>query len=200
MNTISKVTLSAGVLLTIFSCGNKENIYDIDKPGEILEVQKRIIEEGGDLLAYEISINSQSELNTALDRINVVTNENATEGTLNRNSFQIIGSGEPKTSVIDNNFFVKNYKKNDPKKISEIDFSIIEKYIENAKSQIPTEFIKHSIYSYEIEFKNNKRSDEFKINCLKEGESDHVEGRDIVTNYYQFNFEINKNGEVILKD
>jgi hypothetical protein len=190
--------LSAGVLFALTSCEGAESIYDLDKAGEIEEVKKEIIEATGDILAYEITMTSQGELETSLDVIDIVTSENATEGTLNRKSFQLIGSGDPSVSVIDNDFFVGLYLKNEPKKISEIDFTLIETNIADAKAQIPSEYIDHSIYTYSVEFDDNKRADRFTINCLEEGESDHMEGRDVVTNYYEFLFEMDENGAVIM--
>lgn len=194
----TKVTLLTGIVLSFISCGSPETIYDLDQAGEIEEIKKELIAAAGDIMAYEITLNSNEELTTSLNNVEVVTNEAATEGTLNRNSYRLTDPVESDVKLIDSEFSVRVYKKNDPKKLSEIDFSLVEKNIATAKAQIPSEYVDHSIYSYRIEFDDNKRADTFTINCLKEGESDYMEGREMITNYYEFQFEMNENGEVIM--
>ncbi|NOQ71515.1 MAG: hypothetical protein GQ574_05915 [Crocinitomix sp.] len=196
--TRTKIFLSIGVLIALAACGNKESIYDLDKPGEIAEVKKEIIAAAGDVLAYEIRLTSQTELETSMDAISIVTSDEAQEETLNRIDFQLTQEGEPNISIIDSEFSVRVHKKNEPKKISDIDFNLIEKNIETAKSLISSEYVDHSLYEYQIEFEDNKRADTFILNCLLEGENDHIEGRDVVTNYYEFEFEMDENGAVIM--
>jgi len=197
----STVFIYAGILFGMVSCEGGiggESIYDLDKAGEIQEIKKEIIAISGDVMAYEISMDSQGELETSIDRITIVTSEGAEEGTLNREMFQLTGTGEPSTSVIDNDFFVSGYEKNGAKKINDIDFTLVEKNINEAKKIIPAEYINHSVYTYKIEFEDNKRADSFTINTLLKGESDHMEGRNIVTNYYEFLFEVDENGAVVM--
>ncbi|MFT5819069.1 MAG: hypothetical protein ACI8ZM_000291 [Crocinitomix sp.] len=196
--TRTKIFFSIGILLGLTACGNQESIYDLDKPGEIAEVKKEIITTAGDVLAYEIRLTSQTELETSIDAVSIITSDDASEGTLNRKDFQLTQEDEPSVSVIDSEFSVRVYKKNDPKKISDIDFSVIEKNIETAKNLISSEYVDHSLYEYQIEFEDNNRADTFILNCLLEGENDHMEGRDIITNYYEFEFEMDENGEVIM--
>lgn len=190
--------LSAGMFFALASCEGAESIYDLDKAGEIEEIKKEIIAEVGDIPVYEVAMSSTDELETSLTNVSIVTNHEATEETLNKTEFQFTGEGAASTSVIDREFSVRVYKKSDPVLLSEIDFSVIEKNIETAKGQIPSEYVDHAVYSYTIQFDDNKRSDTFTINCLEEGESDHMEGRDIVTNYYEFIFDIDENGTVVM--
>lgn len=190
--------LSASILFGLNSCDSLvESIYDLDKPGEIEEVKKKIIEEVGDLLVYDVTITSQNELETSLNMINLVTAEGAKEGGLDRKLFYLIDEFEPSTSPI-NEAFVEAKKKNDPKKISDLDFSLIEKNFDAAKKQLPKEFINPCLYTYTIDFKDNKRSDSFMIHCTKEGDTEHMEGRSVVTDYYKFQFITNENGEIVL--
>ena len=192
--------LSAGMLFGLTACDGLggESIYDLDKPGEINEVKKEIIDKVGDILVYEVIMTSQEELETAIDEITLVTAYKAEEGTLNRKNFQLTEEAAASTSIIDSEFSVRVYKKNDPKKISEIDFTMIEKNIETAKKLIPSEFVDHALYNYSIEFDDNKRADHFTINTLMEDENNHIEGNDLVTNYYEFLFEMDENGEVVM--
>lgn len=194
----TRMTLAIGIVLSVASCGSPETIYDLDQAGEIEEIKKELIAAAGDIMAYEITLSSSEELTTSLGNVEVVTNEAAAEGTLNRNSYQLIDPVGSSVELIDREFSVRVYKKNDPKKLSEIDFSLVEKNIATAKAQIPPEYVDHSIYSYRIEFDDNKRADTFTINCVKEGESDYMEGREMITNYYEFPFEMDENGEVIM--
>lgn len=191
-------TLSLVLFFGLSSCEKAASIYDLDQSGEIEEVKKEIIEAAGDLMTFQLTLRSQTELETALGNIEIVTNEGAAEGTLNRNTYDLIGTTPPGVAVIDSEFSVRVFSKNEPKKISELDFTLIEKNIAEAKAQIPSEFIDHSIYEYIIDFEENKRADTFTINCLKEGESDHMEGRDMVTNFYEFLFELDENGAVVM--
>jgi hypothetical protein len=190
--------LSIGLLLGMAACGSPDSIYDLDTAGEIDEIKKEIVAAAGDIMTYEVSLSSLTELETSLSDIEIVTNADAAEGTLMKHTYDLKGETEASVSVIDSEFSVRVYNKNEPKKLSEIDFGLIEKNIEAAKSQIPAVYIDHSVYEYRIQFDDNKRADSFIINCLEEGESDHMEGRDIVTNYYEFLFEMDENGAVIM--
>ena len=89
--------LSAGVLFGLTSCDGMggESIYDLDKPGEIDEVKKEIIENVGDVLVYEVVMTSQEELETAINSVTIITSDGASEGTLNRKSFQLTEEVEP---------------------------------------------------------------------------------------------------------
>ena len=64
-----------GATLSFTSCGGLggESIYDLDKAGEALEIQKEIIEKVGDLETYEINMTSQGELETSLDWVSAVS-------------------------------------------------------------------------------------------------------------------------------
>lgn len=194
----TRMTLAMGIVLSAFSCGSPETIYDLDQAGEIEEIKKELIAAAGDIMAYEITLSSTEELTTSLGNAEIVTNEAAAEGTLNRNSYQLIDPVGSSVKLIDSEFSVRVYKKNEPEKLSEIDFLLVEKNISAAKAQIPSEYVDHCIYSYRIEFDDNKRADTFTINCVKEGESDYMEGREMITNYYEFAFKMNENGEVIM--
>jgi len=103
-----------------------------------------------------------------------------------------------KRQVLDNDFIVGLHQKNDPKKISELDFASIEEHFETAKNIIPDLFTDHSLYTYVIEFDYNKRAYRFTVNSLKVDENNHIEGNQLVTNYYEFEFELNEEGKVIL--
>lgn len=180
-----------GATLTFASCGG-ENIHDLDKAGEALEIQKEIIEKVGDLVTYEINMTSQGELETSLDWVTVTSEKDET--TVLKSTCQLIGSGETTTDIEDNDFFVENYIKDGSKKLSEIDFDLVQKNFDAAKALIPAEYVDHSLYSYTIEFDEGKRADTFIINALQEDESDHMEGNSIVTNYYEFIFSMDENG------
>jgi hypothetical protein len=194
------IFLSAGVILGLMSCDGEgaESIYDLDKTGEINEIQKEIIETAGDISVFEITLTSSDELETSINEVDIITNEGASEGTLSNKIFQLSEDVEPSISVIDSEFSVRVYQKNEPQLISEIDFNMIEKNFDEAKKQIPSEFVDHALYEYIIEYDENKRADRFTINTLMEDENNHLEGGDLVTNYYEFNFELDEKGNVVM--
>lgn len=192
--------LLAGTIFGLTSCDGLggESIYDLDKAGEIDEVKKEIIEKVGDILVYKIDMTSQEELETYINDISVVTSDEAAEGTLNRKLFKLNDEGEVSNTPIEEEFFVGLFKKNEPKKISEIDFAVIEKNFEAAKKLIPSKYIDYALNAYVIDFEDNKRADTFTINTLMEGENNHLEGNNLVSNYYEFNFEVDENGTVVI--
>ncbi len=186
----------SGITLSLASCGGLggESIYDLDKPGEALEIQKEIIEKVGDLVTYEVNMTSQGELETSLDWVTVASENDET--TVLETTCQLIGSGETSSEIEDNEFFAENYMKGGSKKLSEIDFDLVQKNFEAGKKLIPAEYVDHSLYSYTIEFDEGKRADTFIINTLLKDESDHIEGGDIVTNYYEFLFTMEEDGSL----
>ena len=86
-------------------------------------------------------------------------------------------------------------------KVKDLDFEkIITKYNE-ACALIPTEYHNFTLYSwkYEMSSKNELTAD-FTIEGTKKGEGTTTEGRNIVTTYYEFKFEMDKNGELNIKN
>ena len=86
--------------------------------------------------------------------------------------------------------------------LEDINAEIIIKQIENAKSQIPEEYRFKSLSDYEIQGDSRKQELKatFTIRVTMKGEGTTTQGRQIITNYYEFDFVGNPDGTATMKD
>jgi len=86
--------------------------------------------------------------------------------------------------------------------LSDIDVDVIVKQIEDAKAQIPEEYIFKSVSEYTIEVNQRSKElkSEFEIRLTKRGEPTETRGRQIITNYYEVEFIGLPDGTAKMKD
>lgn len=87
-------------------------------------------------------------------------------------------------------------------KSSDINSELILKHIENAKAQIPEEYVFKSVGNYYINADQQTKELKYKFDfrLTMKGESTQVQGRQIVTNYYELSFKGFADGSVEMKD
>jgi hypothetical protein len=97
--------------------------------------------------------------------------------------------------------FSEEASKNKQVKIKDIDFDMIIKKYEEAIPLIDPDYQGFALYSWKYKVDNEgKISAEFTIEGTKKGEGTSMEGRNIVTNYYDFPFEMDAEGTLSFKD
>lgn len=101
--------------------------------------------------------------------------------------------------------------------MNKLDGAAIIKQIEAAKALIPAEYEFKSVAKFAIKEdvrrigksdhlrkvdkkQYGKQSVKFTLNALKKGEGVEMKGRQIITNYYDFNFEENEDGTIVIVD
>ncbi|MCD7973913.1 MAG: hypothetical protein LUG18_14850 [Candidatus Azobacteroides sp.] len=98
---------------------------------------------------------------------------------------------------------IQSKKKKDvkPLDIDAINKENIRKYIEEAKGMIPEGYSFKSMGG--IEFNSDKEGNliyKLTLNATEDGNSTKVQGRNIVTEYYEFTYDVDKDGNVTMKD
>jgi hypothetical protein len=83
------------------------------------------------------------------------------------------------------------------KKFADFDFSKMPTHIEEGKKMIPKGFSYFGIQDYDL-YGSKDLPYKFTINCTKDGEKKERSGQMIVTNYYQFEFEVDGKGKITL--
>lgn len=108
---------------------------------------------------------------------------------------QPLGDAKRSSDSFQKEFFLK--KKQGKIKIKDFDFDLIKKTFDEAVKLIPEDYVSFSLYEWSFNVDNdNKVSADFSIEGTKKGEGTSLEGRNVVTNYYEFEFKIDEDGKI----
>lgn len=149
---------------------------------------------GGDTEVFQLEINAEEHLEATLGGIEVGY---VRDGVQYR---RVVRKVDVNFVLQDENeaitqSFIKNHQ--GKIKIKDLDFDSIETKFQEAISQISDEYEGFSLNSWEFEINNkNEITSRFTIEATKAGETSSVQGRNIVTNYYDFVFELDKDGKL----
>lgn len=173
--------------------GGAPSLSTNDGIKEVMEIVKNNF---GEKEIFEISVSAEDHLEDNLGYMSV----NYVDGdkTISQSYTETngIGISDPKEKTS----FPYNAKQNSLKKGNEIDFSFIPAKFEEAKkiiAELTDEYEGFVLYSFDLELdKDGKYEGVLTLEGTKKGEGTSVQGRNIVTNYYEFDFDINADGSV----
>jgi hypothetical protein len=195
MKNILKTFLAVSVL-TLSSCGMDslvpKNLNDADD----ITVIKATVEEklGADKMVNKLILTADDYLSNGFERAQITYMRDDTEYS---QDYFLKVVNDPKKSIIQRNLHDGAIK------ISEFDFEQIPSSFTKAVEMIEAESDEYQDFvMYQWEFtvdKNNEVTSEFSVNGTKKGEANYTEGRNIVTNYYEFEFTSDKDGNINIK-
>ncbi|MDO6492497.1 MULTISPECIES: hypothetical protein [unclassified Cellulophaga] len=195
------------IMLAITSCGSdKDTIRISTLEGLQAAKQLAITSFGADLEVYRFELYSKEDLNSDLGSITIkylkdgklysrryATKTSHVEATLE--------DEEALSDTFQKNFYIKNAQ--GKLKISDIDvdamFSNINKGVVLIEDEMEIDNYQVRKYYIEANSKTNKVSSDFEIH-VTEPNNETIEGRNIVTNFYEVEFEADENGELTIKD
>lgn len=200
--TIISILAASTVFLT--SCGG---ILSGDKltDAEGLKAIKTIVETefGAETEVYALQISSTDHLTSEFGSARISYLEEGVD--FSRTYMQIVGANnqlqEPKeaSKAFQKEFFLKN--KQGKVKIKDLDFNLVLTKYNEAAAMVSDEYESLTLYSWSFNVENDGMiSAKFTIEATLKGEGNTMQGRNIVTNYYEFEFEMNKDGEIIPQD
>lgn len=183
---------------TLFSCGGSDVPQMNTKEG--LDKIKSLAAEkfGMDLEVSSFRLNSQQDLNSDLGFITI---DYIKEDKVYQRMFM---EKTEHTDAVLNDEEVKTDKKRDLErnqgklKIGDLDTSQIVAKINEALKLIGEDVEEHHIKNYyvNVDSKTNAITSNFEIHFTQKGESARLEGKNIVTNYYEANFKVDSKGIV----
>ncbi|WP_179376049.1 hypothetical protein [Winogradskyella wichelsiae] len=195
MKNILKTFLAVSVL-TLSSCGMDslvpKNLNDADDIAEI----KATVEEklGADKMVNKLTLRADDYLSSQFERAQITYMRDGKEYS---QDYFLKVVNDPKKSMFQRNLHDGAIK------ISEFNFEQVPASFNKAVEMIKAETDEyHDFEMYEWEFvvdKNNEITSTFTLNGTKKSEGSHMEGKSIVTNYYEFKFTSDKDGNLQLK-
>lgn len=177
--------------------GGAPNLSTDDGVKEVMEIVKNNF---GDKDVFDISISAEDHLDDNLGYMYVKYVDGDKTISQSYTETSGIGLSDPKEETS----FPFKAKQNSLKKGSEIDFSFIPAKFEEAKkiiTELTDEYEGFVLYGFDIEInEDGKYEGELTLEGTKKGEGTSVQGRNIVTNYYEFDFDLNADGTIELDE
>lgn len=194
------------VMLLITSCGSDKGTIRISTL-EGLQAAKQLAMTsfGADLEVYRLEFYSKEDLNSDLGSITIkylkdgklfsrryTTKTNYAEATLEDEKLL--------NDAFQKKFHIKNAQ--GKLKISDLDvdaiFSNVNKGVVLIEEEVEIDNYQVREYYVEVDTKTNKISSDFEIH-VTEPNNETIEGRNIVTNFYEVEFMVDENGELTIK-
>ena len=196
------ITLLAGATLLLFSCGEstKNNMNDAK---ELEGIKALLIENfGEDREIYQLDLDATDHLTSELGTARIDYLDNGVIYSRMYVADLVTGEKlqEPKkaTDGIQSDFFTK--KLQGKVKIKDLDFNLIATKYKEACALIPSDYENAILYSWYYKVNNdNEITADFALEATLKGEGTSVEGRNIVTTYYEFIFSMDKEGNITLE-
>ncbi len=199
------ITALAGLALLLTSCeGVFEGGYNMNNAEGLKELKTEFTENfGADKEVYNFSMTASDHMTSEFGSAKIKYLEDGLSFSRDYNGTLEVGK-RIKEPVKANEAFQKDFflKKNQGKlKVKDLDFSFIVTKFNEACALISSEYHDFTLYSWSYEVSNdNAVSSDFTIEGTKKGESTQIEGRNVVTNYYEFKFQVDKEGKILIED
>lgn len=190
------ISILGGALLA--SCSS--SITDLNEPDSFAKIEDLAKSSfGEDKEIYSFSIGTKDHLSSEMRYISIDYLDNGVD--YERSYDLINGEGkeleepEKASDSFQTKFFLKN--KQGKLKVKDIDFQLINTKYEEAIGLISEDYENFTLHSWKYEVDNDGGlTADFMVEATKKGESTTMEGRNIVTNYYEFPFKMNLKKEL----
>jgi len=200
---ISIVTLLLTVLLT--SCSESKLVISSNE--ELKKVKELTIDQfGADLEVYKLSLSSNEELSNYLGQLEVAYFKQDGEKYSNQYSVNVIGN-QPNLRGEEMHKSISKFKSKFDKpesygkvKVKDIDFNRVIKDIDTALKEIKdigNWYIEK--YTFNVSPDNNSITSSFVLQVTPSEGATNLEGKRIVTNYYEYTCEIDSKGKLTWK-
>lgn len=207
MKIIGKIA-SVFMLVLITSCGGSgEETIRISTPEGLAKAKELMVSSfGPDLEIHKLRLNSSEDLSSDLGSIEV---NYLKDGKLYTRTYKsktnytetILEDEELRSKNFQSEFFIKNAQ--GKLKISDIDVNAIMANIDKAVTLVSEEIEVKNYqvrnYYLSVDPKTNKVTADFELHVTKP-DNKSIEGRNIVTNFYEVNFSSDEEGNVAIED
>lgn len=195
-NTLKAIILCAAI--TAVSC-NKESSYGLENKEGLKNVKEKIIAtHGTDKKVYQLNITAADHLSLDWGSSEIRFVENGKNMTQRFTLVPVEKLHDPKPTTIQSEFSLKD--KQGSLSVQHFDFDQIDTKVKEAFNIVPKEFDNLTLHSFTYTVDNdNKISADFVIEGKKKGESSQMQGKRIVSNYYEFRFGMDNTGKIEMK-
>ncbi len=195
-------------VLLVSSCSDDNKISIITNEGLVKLKDLAVNQFGENTEIYSFAISSQDDLNENLGSMTIEYFKEDKE--IYSNTYNVVAYGdesnlmgeEKKEQITKFRPKWKTPEGNGKIKIKDIDLANVLPNILKAKEMLGDDvgniYIKH--YTVKAEPETNAITARFNLQFTPKENATSLEGKNIVTNYYEADFEVNANGEVILKE
>ncbi|MBJ2174492.1 hypothetical protein JBL43_09605 [Aureibaculum sp. A20] len=204
MKNLLKIT-SICLVFTLFSCGGSDAPQMNTKDG--LEKIKTIANEkfGSDMEVYSMTIYSQEDLNSSLGLVTIKYIKDGKRFSRMYSEKTEHTEAKLQDEKADSDSFQKKMfldKAQGKMKIGDIDTDKIIANIDKALTIMGDDVDTHQLrkYTLNVDPKTNAITCDFELHVTQKGEGTSIEGRNIVTNFYEANFEADAEGNVVMTD
>ena len=201
MNT--KTLSSLIILLSLFFVSCSGDKLSLSSPEDISKIKSIVLEKfDEDLEIYSLSLSSFKELNGEFQYAEV---DYLKDGKSYSRLYNAYPGIKPKLEdeKMGNESFQTPFhlkSKQGKVKLKDISFEKIPEQATKAFELINEEFDNYVLHSYDIDSKTNKISAIMQFHCTPNEGLTGIQGRNIVTNYYEINFDVDQNGTVTIKE
>ncbi|MCL5244545.1 hypothetical protein M4I21_01915 [Cellulophaga sp. 20_2_10] len=207
MKIIGRIA-SVFMLVLITSCGgSSEETIRISTPEGLAKAKELMVSSfGPDLEIYKLRLNSAEDLSSDLGTLAISYHKDGKLYTRTYNSKTdykeaALGEEELQSKNFQSAFFIKNAQ--GKLKVSDIDVTAIMANIDKAVALVSEEIEVKNYqvrnYYLSVDSKTNKVTADFELHVTKP-DNKSVEGRNIVTNFYEVKFSSDEEGNVTIKD
>ena len=196
MKTINNITTLFLITTLFFSCSSSTNGLDVTSATDINTIKELVVEEFDDIEVNQVHIVTENELSNNFESFSITYVE---DGKLkNRLYNQLLPEGDKMQPPHDGlQIFLK--KKQGKIKLSEIDFDIVTSTFKEACKLIDDNYENYTLHNFSFHVKNDHSvTAQFQINATEKGEDTETSGNMEITNYYEFDFEMEANGTLTL--
>lgn len=195
---MKRILFISALSATIISCGvgNKNVLNTVEG---IANIKSIVTENFGNKEVYQLSLYATQELSSELGSITVNYLENGKDySQLYSTLIPDKSLQEPKESSTQDEFFLKS--KQGKINVSDFDFDLISKKYEEASKMIEG-YENFQLYNwiYSVDNDNNITAN-FTIHATQIGEDAERSGRMEITNYYEFEFNVDSDGQLTIDE
>lgn len=195
-------TLIAASAIIFFSACSSTTSADKDmtKPEGIKAIKEKVVKSfGADKKVYSLSFSAADHLSNEAGSATIHYLENGKDmsQTLTLSPEEKLQNAEP--ALVQNEFLLS--KKQGSIAVKDLNFDKIPEKLNEAFKLISDEYEGATLHNWNFDVDNsNKLSENFTIEVSKVGESSERKGRMVISNYYEFGFELDESGKVKARD
>ncbi len=181
-------------IATMFTSCEKINPNNLNTPEGVTNVKNLVSEKfGTDLSVVNLMLSASEDLSSDIGLVNVYYTK---DGKTYKRTYMDYPSVDPVLEDEEESKFHKDAKGS--VKLADLDFGMLTKYFGEATKMIGDKYEGFQMSSWTFDISDdNKTSANFKIQATEVGEGTSMEGRNIVTNFYEFEFEVDEEGNLV---
>jgi len=195
MKTTNIITLFL-ISIFFFSCSSSTDGLDVTNSTDINTIKELMVDKFDNMEVNQVIISTEDELSNNFGSLNVAYIK---DGKLKNKLYNQLVPGDNKMQPARDGLQIFLEDKQGKIKLSDFDFDMVASKFKEASKLIDGNYENHALYNFTFHVKNdNSVTARFQINATEKGENPETNGDIEITNYYEFDFEMDANGTLTL--